>query len=512
MLENKIKEINELAEILDSLKKQGKTIVHCHGCFDIVHSGHIEHFIEAKKQGDVLVVTVTPDIFVQKGPGRPFFNEKLRLKQLAAQQAIDYVALNKWPTAIETLRLLKPNLYVKGKEVLENKDVDKINQGKKEPSNLDLEEEVVKSVGGRLHLTDQISFSSSRIINQISSEISDESREFLDKIKQTSSVKEILDILDSLKNIKVLIIGDSILDEYVYCEAMEKSGKEANICFKYLNSEMHLGGVFAIANHISGFVDNTTILTCIGKDNYHLIEEGLKPNIERNILTQSNSETLIKRRYINNYKRIKTFEVYNTDELKITNETEEKILRFLENNLQRFDMVLIPDFGHGLITPRIVNFLANSNKFLAVNCQFNGGNLGYNFITKYPRADFVSLNDRELRIPFQEKKAEIEIPIKKLNKALNVNKINITLGKKGNIFFNNNEFFSAPSFTKDTLDTIGSGDAVLSLTSLLAYKNINPLLISFLGNSIGGLATKIIGNRRAVDPIELRKFISYILK
>ena len=166
MLDNKIKEIEDLAGLIDSLKKQGKKIVHCHGCFDIVHPGHIEHFIDAKKQGDVLVVTVTPDRFVEKGPGRPFFNEKIRLKQLAAQGTIDYVALNKWSTAIETLRLIKPDIYVKGKEVLGNKDIDKIQTTEKISSNLSLEEEAVKSVGGELYLTDQITFSSSKIINQ----------------------------------------------------------------------------------------------------------------------------------------------------------------------------------------------------------------------------------------------------------------------------------------------------------------------------------------------------------
>ncbi|MBT4165923.1 adenylyltransferase/cytidyltransferase family protein [archaeon] len=512
MLDNKIKEIEDLAGLIDSLKKQGKKIVHCHGCFDIVHPGHIEHFIDAKKQGDVLVVTVTPDRFVEKGPGRPFFNEKIRLKQLAAQGTIDYVALNKWSTAIETLRLIKPDIYVKGKEVLGNKDIDKIQTTEKISSNLSLEEEAVKSVGGELYLTDQITFSSSKIINQITEAIPDESKKFLENLKQSHSSQDILKILDSLKDIRIIVIGDSILDEYVYCESMEKSGKETQVSYKFLDSETHLGGIFAIANHLAGFVKDIAIITCIGKNNYNFIEEGLKQNIERNIFTQSESKTLIKTRYIDNYKKHKVFQNYNTDELKINLETEEKILRFLENNLQRFDMVLVPDFGHGMLTQRIIDLLTNSNKFLAINCQLNSGNLGYNFITKYPRADFVSINDRELRLPFQEKKGDIRIPIKKLNQKLNVNKINITLGKKGNIFYDNGEFIESPSFTTQPLDTIGSGDAVLSLTSLLAYKNTDPMLISFLGNSIGGLATRIIGNQRSVDPIELRKFINYILK
>src|SRR3989344_6897433 len=107
MVESKIKKIEELTEIIDKLKREGKKIVQCHGCFDYLHFGHVKHFESAKKQGDVLIVTVTPDCFVQKGPGRPFYNHDLRLEFLSNLDPIDYVALNKWETAIETIKLLK---------------------------------------------------------------------------------------------------------------------------------------------------------------------------------------------------------------------------------------------------------------------------------------------------------------------------------------------------------------------------------------------------------------------
>src|SRR5579872_196983 len=104
MSKNKIVTLEELAEICKSLKKKGKKIAHCHGCFDLLHPGHIKHFEAAKNIADVVVVTVTPDRFVNKGPGRPVFNEKLRMESLAGLEAVDYLALNKWPTAIETVK------------------------------------------------------------------------------------------------------------------------------------------------------------------------------------------------------------------------------------------------------------------------------------------------------------------------------------------------------------------------------------------------------------------------
>jgi rfaE bifunctional protein kinase chain/domain len=512
MTNKKIVTLDELKDIVKDFKEKGLKVVQCNGCFDYLHFGHIKHFEDAKKQGDILIVTVTPDCFVEKGPGRPFYHQDLRLEFLAAIEHIDYVALNRWPTAIETLKLIKPNIYVRGKEVL-NSNVNELKDNdKKAVSDLSDEEEALKSIGGTLYLTDEITFSSSSMINQITSAIPDDSKEYLNEFRKKHNAEEILDIIKSLDEIKVLVIGDAILDEYVFCKQMEKSAKEPLISYSFINSETHLGGVFAVANHLAGFSKNITLLTCIGTNTYELVECSLDPSLERNLFVQNDSKTMIKRRYIDQYKLNKLFSVYNTDELNIEEATQQKILNYLDKNISRFDLIIVSDFGHGLLTPKIIDYLCNSDKFLAINCQLNAGNLGYNFITKYKRANFVSMNDKEIRLPFQEKTSNIKIPMLKLNKNLNINEINITLGKAGMIYYKEGNFYHSPSFTKEPLDTIGSGDAVFALTSLLAYKNKDPEILPFLGNCIGGLATRIIGNRKAVSPAELKKFVSYILK
>jgi cytidyltransferase-like protein len=97
-------ELAALSETLSELKKQGKRVVHCHGVFDLLHIGHIRYFEEAATMGDVLVVTVTPDRFVDKGPFRPAFPEDLRAEAVASLEMVDYVAINDWSTAEETLR------------------------------------------------------------------------------------------------------------------------------------------------------------------------------------------------------------------------------------------------------------------------------------------------------------------------------------------------------------------------------------------------------------------------
>ena len=153
----KIIEIEELAHKINSLKAQGEKIVLCHGCFDLMHPGHIKYLQAAKTMGDTLVVTVTPDRFVNKGPNRPVFNEILRSDSLAALECVDFVAINKWPTAENTLRTLKPDFYVKGQE-FENL-LDKTGKIQKEA-------EVVKEIGGKIKFTHEIVFSSTELINK----------------------------------------------------------------------------------------------------------------------------------------------------------------------------------------------------------------------------------------------------------------------------------------------------------------------------------------------------------
>jgi len=75
-------DLRAVAERVRRLKKSGKRIVHCHGVFDLLHIGHIRHFEAAKAMGDVLVITLTPDRFVNKGPHRPAFPQVLRAEPL----------------------------------------------------------------------------------------------------------------------------------------------------------------------------------------------------------------------------------------------------------------------------------------------------------------------------------------------------------------------------------------------------------------------------------------------
>ena len=503
---DKIVELEELANIISGLKSEGQTVAHCHGCFDLLHIGHMKHFEAARQAGDVLVVTITPDHLVNKGPGRPAFPEQLRLEALAALEVVDYVALNYWSTAIETLALLKPSFYVKGGEYR--------NFEKDLTGNIQKEVAAVQEAGGDIYFTDEITFSSSQLINAHFSPHSESAQEYIHQLKQVYSADRIIDILEGLSDVRVLVIGDTIVDEYHYIRSLGKSSKSPTLSTQFLRAEVFAGGVLAIANHLSGFAKEVHMVTMLGRQNdqLHVIQPKVSPEISTKYFYREDGPTPTKRRYMAEYLNAKVFEVTYMNDEHPGEALEQEIISHLESVIPDYDMVLIADFGHGCITPGIQNFLAEADIFVAVNAQTNSNNYGYNYITKYRKVDYISIDENEIRLPFGEKYGELESLILQLSERTHCPNITITLGQKGAVYYSREKFHRAPALATSVVDSVGAGDAVLSVTALCAYNNCPPDLLPYIGNCVGALAVQILGNERPVTKVELNKMISHMLK
>jgi rfaE bifunctional protein nucleotidyltransferase chain/domain len=502
----KIVSLEELGKITAGLKKEGKTVAHCHGCFDLLHLGHMKHFEAAAKAADVLVVTVTPDRFVNKGPGRPVFTESLRMDAIAALEAVDYVALNKWETAIETIKIVRPDFYVKGQDYKDRqKDI---------TGNIGLEEAAVESVGGQFYITEEIQFSSSNLINEHFNPNDDSVQEYLSAFRKKYDAARVIGEIEKLKNLRVLVIGDTIIDEYHYCRPLGKSSKSPTISSMLLREEVYAGGVLAIANHLEQYAGKVELVTCLGNQNTQqaLIDSKLSPGVERKYFFRPDGPTPTKRRYLDVYMNIKLFEVTFMNDAYIAESIENDIIAHLKKRMAECDLVLVSDFGHGLISPRIIKFLEESGKYLAVNAQTNSNNYGFNYITKYVRADYISIDEKELRLPFGDQYGSIEQLIEKLHAISHANDIQITLGQQGSVYYKDGKFSRTPAFATRVKDSVGAGDAVLSVTALCAANKVNPEITTFIGNCTGSLAVEIIGNEHPVYKKDLTKFITHFLK
>lgn len=504
---DKIKTLDELADIVRELKRKGKKVVHCHGVFDLLHPGHIRHFETAKREGDVLIVTLTKDKYVNKGPGRPVFNQRLRAESIAALECVNYVAINEWPTAENTIKKLKPDVYAKGSDYSDSK--------KDLTGEIRNEEQAVRSVGGRIYFTDDITFSSTKLLNTHFSVYPEETEEYLRDFREKYTADQIIKYLKGLSDMKVLVIGDAIIDEYHYCSAMGKSSKENIIPTRYLREETFAGGVLASANHIAGFCKHVHLVTCLGTENSYkgFIEKHLKKNIKAKFFYKKGAPTTVKRRFVEPAFLSKLFEVCFLEDQPLQENLELQLHTYLESVIKNFDMVLVADFGHGFIEKKTVRLLAKKAKFMAVNTQTNSANTGFNMITKYLRADYICIDEPEMRLATHSKFDKIENLILRLAKKVRYKKIIVTLGHKGSMGYSSKEGFSmSPVFSKEVIDRVGAGDAFLSITAPCAAAGYPMEVIEFIGNAVGAMKVLIVGNRSSVEPVPLYKFISTLLK
>lgn len=504
---NKIFGLKELSEILRELKSRGNKIVLCHGVFDLVHPGHIKHFMSASKEGDVLVVTLTQDKFVNKGPGRPVFNQHLRAESIAALQCVDFVAVNEWPTAEEAILSLKPDLYAKGAEyAAPEMDI---------TGGISSEKQAIESIGGKILFTDEVTFSSSSLLNRYFSSFDDDTKIFLRDFARDHSAENVIGALQSLAPLKVLVIGDSIIDEYHYCKALGKSPKENIISTRYISEERFAGGVLACANHIAGFCDDVHLVTVLGGDDSKedFIREHLKGNVESKFFYRSNTGTIIKRRFVDPDFLTKSFEISYLEDRPVSPKLSEDICEHLGSCIEDYDLVIVSDFGHGLIGASMIDLLCTKAKFLAVNTQTNSANAGYNLITRYKKADYVCIDEPEIRLAIGDRYGKLEQIILKVAGLLSCDKVTVTRGHLGAKTYDKDKgFFDVPVFTDKIVDRIGAGDAFLSVTSPLVAAGNSMELTGFTGNAVGAIAVNIVGNRHSVDPVPLYKYITSLLK
>jgi rfaE bifunctional protein nucleotidyltransferase chain/domain len=506
LIQEKVFSIDELANIVAHLKAEGRTVVQCHGVFDLLHPGHIRHLKAARDFGDVLVVTLTRDEHVNKGPGRPVFNQRLRAESLAALDSVDYVAVNRWPTAIEAISLIKPDFYVKGSDYAESSNdlTGKIND----------EIAAVHAAGGQVRFTDDITFSSTQLLNSHFAVYPEPAEVFLREFRQRFGAEDVISRLKALKGLRVLVVGDTIIDEYHYCRPLGMSSKDTFLATKYLEAEVFAGGVLAAANHLAGFCDEVEVVTCLGPDDAgeSVARKQLGANVKASIFYRTGVPTPVKRRFVEPGFYRKMFEVCYLDDTPMPPTVESEISSYLAGRAQDYDLVLLTDFGHGFVTPAISDVLCKRAPFLAINAQTNSANSGFNLITKYGRADYVCIDEPEVRLAMADRFGDLRVMTERVAGQLQCDQVSVTRGSRGAVTYSAREgYFEIPVFSNKVLDTVGAGDAYLAVTAPCVAAGFPMELVGFIGNAVGALAVQIVGNRSSVDPASLFKSISAML-
>ncbi len=502
----KIYKTEDLAIILRK-KFKNKKVGLCHGVFDLLHIGHIKHFEQAKKIVDVLVVSITSDKFVTKGPDRPAFKQELRMQAIAALKDVDYICLSDSKTAIKNLQILRPQFFIKGNDYKDSK--------KDITGEIRNEIKVLKKFRGKTYFTQGITSSSSKILNEFFNNKSKSQEKFLNKIKKKFTFEYINKLINKFKSKTVLVLGETIIDKYNFTEAIGKSGKEPNLVLRDLKTEQYLGGAVAIALNLSQFCKKINLLTVIGEKGDYLkeIKKKLPKNINLIFIKKVDSPTIVKKRYLDLPSMNKIFGVYdiNDDDLNLKQEAELK--KKFEKLNRKSDFILISDYGHGFITKKISKIISNSKKFIALNAQINANNIGFHTLKNYKNIDFVIINEKELRHELRNRNGDLKKLIKVFTHNQNIKDLIVTRGSSGAILYNkkNKLFYYCPALSDKILDKVGSGDTMLTQSSLALYMSGSRELCLFLGSVAASETIKNFGNKNQIQKENFLKSIKHQL-
>ena len=441
-----------------------------HGCFDLLHLGHIQHLQEARKLGDRLVVSVTDDKYVSKGIGRPHFNAQQRADALRALACVDKVLISSEADATSVINFVKPDIYVKGADYKEDAGVV-----------LAREKAAVEAVGGKLVFTDSEKFSSSRLIN--SERFAPEVVKYLDDAKAAGFKDKILAAFDLADRLKVSFVGELIIDEYKYVQGIGRASKEMMLATVEVGSEQFEGGSLAASKHAEW----------------------------ANVEWMASHEYIKKTRYVDRDFNRKLFDVYSAKKIILSNERRNKFRKHLVDVAKESNVVIVMDFGHGLLERDEREILMGA-EFLAVNAQSNAGNYGFNLVTKYDMADFVCVDDPEARLATGMQDESIDIVIDQgLAGYIRCMRFLVTHGKFGAAYSDHHKFGTAPAFVSGGIDTMGAGDAVMAVTAPLVATGLPVEMAAFVGNIAGAIKTSIVGHRRHVGRQEIIQTVEALL-
>jgi len=483
-----------------------KIIGLAHGVFDVLHSGHLLHFKECKKHCDTLIVSITDDKFVNKGPNRPIFNSKERSDLIKNFKFVDKVLINKDITPLKLIKKIKPDYYFKGNDYSKFSD--------DFTGNILKEKKVVEKNGGKLLILNTKQTSSSTIINENFSPINQSLKKNLKSIDQDSIKKFFKKKNKSNFDKKILILGEPIIDQYTYVEILGKSQKNQIISTNEINHKAVGGGTILVAQYLNNFFKNIDYLCISNNFNNFLFKKYLDRKINKITIPDKKPKITIKRRFINFYKKERLFQNNLNNSQRLSKKGENFLINKLKKIINKYDAIILFDYGHEFISDKILDFInENKDKFF-INCQSNSSNFGFNLPTKYKGSHTICMDEVEFRLSVSDKYNSIDTLIDKNLKFINRFKnFIITRGKNGCIYIRNKKKYYTPAVFENNSDTTGAGDIFFSTLFFLSLKSkLGIKEVSLLSHIAAGVHNVEKSNFKEINLNLINKIFLNIIK
>ncbi|MGP1347819.1 MAG: PfkB family carbohydrate kinase [Phycisphaerales bacterium] len=500
---------DELGVLRAEARERGRTVVQCHGCFDIVHPGHIRHLRFAKQQGDILLVSITADPLVNKGAGRPLFNADLRAENLAALDCVDWVFVNPEPTAEALLDLTRPDVYIKGREYESNDD-----------PRFAAERRAVESHSGRVVFSSgDIVFSSSALIRALESDTTHRAEHGTDPrlatLRQLAASHDLSsptlrDIIARIRGKRAVIVGEPIVDTYVSCDRPGVSSDAPCLSLKPIDEVRFDGGAGVIARHAAALGATPVLITALPAHDHaaqamrrRLEDRGIEVRAVR-----SNAPLPEKQRYT-----VGTEKVFKLDlarDMALDAEAHDALHELVADaclTTSHADATILADFGLGLLTRRTVERLCatlrDRHGVLAGDVSGHRASL-----LAMKHADLLMPAESELRAAIGDHESSLNAVVWRLVEATSATAVCATMGEEGATLFQRRAVaFDAtdgwrswlaadhvPTLATHRVDPLGCGDAMLATATLALSAGATHAQSVFLGAVAAAIHAERIGN------------------
>lgn len=488
----------------------GEVVVMCHGCFDIVHPGHVRHLQQAAKLGDRLLVTITGDSLIEKGTGRPLIPQELRAENLAALDCVDWVAINPRPTAAELLELVQPDIYVKGREYEHNRD-----------PRFRLEREIVERHGGRVVFTSgDVVFSSTALINALEESASPVQSTLRRLIAQHDISPSSVDpLIASFAGKRVLVIGETIKDTYVMCDRPSVAGESPIMTLRPLEHRSFDGGAAIIARHVAAMGARPTLLTGLPRTTeaaamrHRLESDGVET---RWLVVDGPHQGMVeKQRFL-----VGTTKVMKLDlggPLTLDAARQREFVQAACDAAGQCEAVIIADFGQGLFTPSMLSALCTTLRPIVPLMTGDVSGRRSNLLAMRAM-NLICPSESEMRDALHDYDEGLSSVAWRIMNTTHSSAMIVTLGAEGLIAFDRAPGSDldpedwrtrltaqhVPALAPYAVDELGCGDALLAAATLTLAAGGSLVLAATLGSVAAASQSQRLGNA-VIGAAELRR-------
>jgi len=499
--------LDEIQLFSEGLKNQNTVL--CNGHFNVIHPGHLRFIQYAKKLGEKLIVAIYSDDFLAKdNPKWEAFPQYERANSLAALSDVNYVIILDKISLKQLIEILQPKIYVMGHEYEYRRD----NETQR---HVDLAE----NIGARVvYHSGNINYATTALFYESTDSLYKQNIDEFRRVceRQKISCELLLSACEQFSKVKILVLGDTIVDQFIACDPLGMSSEAPVIALKELESKEFIGGAAIVASHVKALGASSDFISVTGIDKpARFVQKTLaQQGVQCHFYEDKERPTTFKIRYMVESQKI--LRVSRLEENDIAKEIEDQIILKLRKIIPLCQAIILSDFVYGVITPKILSSIGTIAKqhhvklFGDLQCSTQTGN-----ILKFKDFTLLTPTEREARIALSDKDNGLEKIATDLMKKTNSEHLLITLGAKGFIAYeiNSNGFIISehfPALVNNPVDVAGAGDALLSVMSLALAAGASLMVASALATCAAAISVNRVGNSPILQ-CELQDLLTELL-